>query len=149
MGRFGTCVSVQDLDRDGFEDVVVGAPSEDGCGAVHLYRGGESGVRLQPSQTILASQIHPQLKGFGFSISRAVDVDDNKYFGKLVFSFVFFKALPLCKPTFCISYTYLYAYCGLCELTIIKANRSTLKEGDLEGKLLRARKRERESCDAL
>lgn len=67
-------------------DVVVGAPYEDGRGAVYLYLGGPEGLLLQPEtgywQRIAASDfpIPAGLKGFGISLA-ASDIDDNRYPG--------------------------------------------------------------------
>jgi hypothetical protein len=42
--RFGAALAVGDLDRDGFADMVVGAPGEDdGAGRVTVIRGGRRG----------------------------------------------------------------------------------------------------------
>ena len=60
----------------------MGAPYEDGQrGAVYIYLGGATGISLEYSQKILASELSPALRGFGISISHGLDVDDNKYSG--------------------------------------------------------------------
>lgn len=50
--RFGVAISaVPDLNLDGFSDVVVGAPLEDsGRGAVYVFSGDDTTVRLRHSQ---------------------------------------------------------------------------------------------------
>ncbi|KAK3870179.1 hypothetical protein Pcinc_024566 [Petrolisthes cinctipes] len=79
-GRFGSALTViGDLDRDGFNDLAVGAPYEDGGGVVYIYRGSETGLVVAPSQTISASDMGSALRGFGSAISRGTDVDGNGY----------------------------------------------------------------------
>ena len=71
-------------------DVVIGAPYEDGKGAVYLYLGGPSGLIFHPAtiywQRIAASELaHPlnALSGFGISLNSA-DIDDNDYPGRIL-----------------------------------------------------------------
>jgi hypothetical protein len=47
-------VAMTDVDRDGFADVVVGAPWED---KVHVYAGSRAGLR-QPARQVLAHTPH-------------------------------------------------------------------------------------------
>ena len=43
--------ALPDLNQDGFADVAVGAPLEDGHhGALYLYHGAQRGVRQRPAQ---------------------------------------------------------------------------------------------------
>ncbi|XP_014673842.1 PREDICTED: integrin alpha-4-like, partial [Priapulus caudatus] len=79
--RFGTTIAgVGDLDLDGFRDVAVSAPYEDdGRGVVYIYRGYVAGIYPQHSQRIAAASVADGLRGFGWSISRSMDVDDNRY----------------------------------------------------------------------
>jgi len=63
----------------------VGAPYENGGGTVYIYSGSVLGLTL--SQKIMAQDIPLNLKGFGFSITRATDIDMNKYAGKCVCHF--------------------------------------------------------------
>ena len=51
---FGFAVAVTDVDRDGFADVVVGAPWND---KIHVYAGSPAGPR-QPARQVLAHQPH-------------------------------------------------------------------------------------------
>ncbi|KAF2345763.1 FG-GAP repeat, partial [Trinorchestia longiramus] len=80
-GRFGSVLAtVGDLDHDGYVDLAVGAPLEDGGrGAVYLYRGGTGGLGAAPPQRIAASDVHSTLRGFGGALTGGVDVDDNGY----------------------------------------------------------------------
>ena len=77
-GRFGYLLVARDMDGDGFDDLVVGAPGEQpetpGSGAVHLLFGGERGLaarrarRLRPPSAAAA--------GFGTRL-RVGDVDGD------------------------------------------------------------------------
>ncbi|KAL4710657.1 hypothetical protein ACJJTC_003293 [Scirpophaga incertulas] len=74
--RFGTAVAgLGDIDGDGYNDVAIGAPWEnDGMGVVYVYRGTSYGLNNRYSQRILAEGA----MGFGISISKGYDVDNNK-----------------------------------------------------------------------
>lgn len=82
-GRFGSCIaSAKDLDQNGYNDIIVGAPYEnEQRGAIYIFRGFPLGLETIYSQRIVAESLDPQLRGFGISISTAVDVDGNKYNG--------------------------------------------------------------------
>ncbi|XP_076245985.1 integrin alpha-9 [Calliopsis andreniformis] len=76
-GYFGYALASGDLDADGFDDIIVGAPWEN-FGVVYIYNGNvelENKV-LQVSEKIQASRT---LQRFGFSISKPVDIDGNGY----------------------------------------------------------------------
>jgi hypothetical protein len=62
-------------------DFVVGAPFVgSGVGAVFIYLGSKE--NLVQSKKVLGSEFHPiNILGFGFSFSRAVDIDANNYGG--------------------------------------------------------------------
>nr|CAD7396219.1 unnamed protein product [Timema poppensis] len=82
-GRFGSAIaSLGDLDQDGFDDIVVGAPYEKDHGAIYIYNGRPLGLTPKYSQRILAEEVHSVLRGFGISFSRPTDIDDNKYNGR-------------------------------------------------------------------
>jgi len=58
--------ALPDLNQDGFADVAVGAPLEDGHrGALYLYHGAQRGVRPRPAQVRRApmKQGHGEGKG--------------------------------------------------------------------------------------
>ncbi|XP_048099786.1 LOW QUALITY PROTEIN: integrin alpha-2-like [Alosa alosa] len=77
--RFGTTISpVSDLDLDGFSDVVVGAPLEDGGkGVVYVYNGDRRTLHKQHSQRILGSRLDPKLQYFGRSLDTSGDMNDD------------------------------------------------------------------------
>lgn len=77
--RFGSALAaIGDLDRDGFDDLAVGAPYE-GNGAVYILRGSAKGV-LEFAQRIAASQFPASMpSAFGISIVGNFDVDQNGY----------------------------------------------------------------------
>ena len=80
--RFGLSLAkLGDLDRDGFDDLATGAPYSGANkeGAIYIFRGGPNGVDEYPSQVILAKNVDPKLRGFGFSVSGMVDLDGNGY----------------------------------------------------------------------
>ncbi|XP_076048735.1 integrin alpha-PS3-like [Oratosquilla oratoria] len=90
--RFGTALMTPgDLNRDGYADLLVGAPYEnDGEGAVYIYYGYSEGLRPTFSQRLSPSEMRSSpnsgvltasssFRGFGMSISRGADVDANGY----------------------------------------------------------------------
>lgn len=60
-------------------DFAVGAPYENGRGAVYIYHGSEKGVRKKYSQVIHAEAMGMDIATFGFSISGGLDLDGNDY----------------------------------------------------------------------
>ncbi|CAO1409349.1 unnamed protein product [Diamesa serratosioi] len=77
-GRFGTALSkIGDINLDGYNDIAITAPFE-GNGVVYIYLGGLYGLSSKPSQIIKAPTSDAKSM-FGHSISRGVDIDNNKY----------------------------------------------------------------------
>uniref|UniRef100_A0AAQ5YAM1 VWFA domain-containing protein n=1 Tax=Amphiprion ocellaris TaxID=80972 RepID=A0AAQ5YAM1_AMPOC len=77
--RFGMAIStVPDLDLDGYNDVVVGAPLEDkGKGVIYIYNGQKKTLNKQFSQRIFGSKLDPQLQYFGRSLDTYKDLNDD------------------------------------------------------------------------
>ncbi|XDV53921.1 hypothetical protein PO909_022316 [Leuciscus waleckii] len=91
--RFGTAITVvPDLNRDGFSDVVVGAPLEgNGHGAIYIFYGDRKTIRKQSSQKIIGTKLDPALKYFGRSLDASGDINGDSIpdvtvgaFGKVV-----------------------------------------------------------------
>jgi hypothetical protein len=53
---------------------------------VYIYHGCLEGVTHRPAQIIQAEHIDPLIKGFGVSLSNAVDVDGNYYTGMYIYA---------------------------------------------------------------
>lgn len=63
-------------------DIAVGAPYEDDSrGVVYIYNGSPTGLIRKPSQKISGRTVYDSLRGFGYSISNAADIDTNHYNG--------------------------------------------------------------------
>ncbi|KAK4884565.1 hypothetical protein RN001_000836 [Aquatica leii] len=78
--RFGTALSsVGDLNKDSYEDVAISAPYEEEAGVVYIYLGSRNGLNSQYSQRIVGRSIKDSIRGFGFSLSKGLDIDENLY----------------------------------------------------------------------
>ncbi|KAM6309350.1 integrin alpha-10 [Podargus strigoides] len=77
--RFGYALaSVPDLNHDGFNDAVVGAPLEDGHrGAVYVYHGAPGTLLPQYKQRVEAAAVGPTLSYFGVSLDGRLDLDGD------------------------------------------------------------------------
>ncbi|EDL95758.1 integrin, alpha 11 (predicted) [Rattus norvegicus] len=77
--RFGSCIaSVQDLNQDSYNDVVVGAPLEDSHrGAIYIFHGFQTNILKKPVQRISASELAPGLQHFGCSIHGQLDLNED------------------------------------------------------------------------
>uniref|UniRef100_A0A914VMX4 Integrin alpha-2 domain-containing protein n=1 Tax=Plectus sambesii TaxID=2011161 RepID=A0A914VMX4_9BILA len=80
--RFGHAVAAAgDLNGDGYNDFIVGAPydGQDGRGAVYVYHGAKDGIRTEYTQKIEAQEVDVDMRTFGFSLAGGKDVDGNGY----------------------------------------------------------------------
>ncbi|CAG9864249.1 unnamed protein product [Phyllotreta striolata] len=100
--QFGAAIMyLGDINGDGFGDVAVGAPYENGrTGCVYIFKGTNEGLQTNPVQKIIGKDIMPDLLGFGITISKAVDMDYNGYKdisigAHLSDSVVFLRSRPL------------------------------------------------------
>ncbi|GAB1607531.1 integrin alpha-4-like [Argonauta hians] len=94
--HFGTSLeNLGDINKDGFEDFVVGAPYEADCGAIYIYFGNHLKPRETNRQKILGKTLHSSLQGFGISFSKAMDIDGNGYNDFAVGSFLSDQAVLL------------------------------------------------------
>eukprot|EP00076_Gallus_gallus_P007617 XP_003643030.2 integrin alpha-2 isoform X1 [Gallus gallus] len=79
--RFGSAIAaLTDIDLDGFNDIVIGAPLENqNSGAIYIYNGFQKTIRTKYSQKILGSDsaFGKRLKFFGRSVDGHRDLDDN------------------------------------------------------------------------
>ncbi|KAJ7995612.1 hypothetical protein DPEC_G00246390 [Dallia pectoralis] len=84
FARFGSAISsVEDLDGDGSNDVVVGAPLEsngrfESSGSIYIYNGGPGGLQRHHSQRISAAEVNGKLQHFGQSVSAFSNKKENK-----------------------------------------------------------------------
>ncbi|XP_066423652.1 integrin alpha-5 [Molothrus aeneus] len=91
FGRFGSAIAaLGDLDRDGYNDVAVGAPlgAEGRRGLVFIFRGGGAGLRPRPAQVLRGlGGPRGQPDFFGAALRGATDLDGNGYPDLLVGAF--------------------------------------------------------------
>ncbi|XP_049325658.1 integrin alpha-6b isoform X1 [Astyanax mexicanus] len=96
---FGLSVeSLGDINLDGFNDVAIGAPYEDGgMGSVYIYHGSDSGLKLKPAQVLKGKDLN--IKLFGYSLAGNMDLDNNQYpdlaIGSLSDTIAVFRARPV------------------------------------------------------
>lgn len=70
-----------------FSDVVISAPYEDETGVIYIYLGSREGLsktysqRIGPEEFNLAVNVKSKIKGFGFALSRGLDLDNNGHNG--------------------------------------------------------------------
>jgi len=81
--RFGfSLTSLGDINQDGFNDLAIGAPYEEGGGAVYIYLGSKDGIKKNAVQIIHATDL-PSRAGvtrtFGYALSGSMDLDKNGY----------------------------------------------------------------------
>ncbi|XP_053554416.1 integrin alpha-6 isoform X1 [Bombina bombina] len=95
---FGISVkNIGDLNQDGFSDIAVGAPYDDGFGKVYVYHGSRNGIIKEPAQIIDGKSTNT--KFFGYSIAGNMDLDRNSYpdiaVGSLSDSIKIFRSRPI------------------------------------------------------
>uniref|UniRef100_A0A146L1L1 Integrin alpha-PS1 n=1 Tax=Lygus hesperus TaxID=30085 RepID=A0A146L1L1_LYGHE len=96
--RFGISITnLGDINKDGFEDIAVGAPYE-GHGVIYIYLGSKNGTIPEPSQTIRGEDYN--IETFGYSLSGGTDLDFNGYPDLLVGAFdssaaILFRTRPI------------------------------------------------------
>ncbi|XP_052091762.1 integrin alpha-PS1-like isoform X1 [Mytilus californianus] len=79
--RFGFSLApAGDINLDGYQDLVVGAPyEENGKGAIYLFHGSADGIVKKYAQRISGKEIDPTIMTFGHAISGQMDLDGNGY----------------------------------------------------------------------
>ncbi|XP_073536416.1 integrin alpha-2 isoform X1 [Phyllobates terribilis] len=77
--RFGAAIAaLMDIDLDGFNDVIVGAPLENqNSGAVYIYNGDKNTIKTKYSQKILGTSFTPPLQFFGRSLDGHKDLNGD------------------------------------------------------------------------
>ncbi|XP_069077808.1 integrin alpha-2 [Pleurodeles waltl] len=77
--RFGSAIAeLADVDLDGFNDVIVGAPLENqNTGAVYIYNGHKRTIRNKYSQRIYGSTFNQNLQFFGRSLDGYRDLNGD------------------------------------------------------------------------
>ncbi|XP_069767351.1 integrin alpha-E-like isoform X2 [Narcine bancroftii] len=75
--RFGFAIAnIGDINRDGYNDVAIGAPlEEDHCGSLYIFNGKNDGIHKMYSQRIKGKDVTIGLLYFGQSIDGSSDVD--------------------------------------------------------------------------
>ncbi|XP_072274437.1 integrin alpha-6 isoform X1 [Pyxicephalus adspersus] len=95
---FGISVkNIGDVNQDGYPDIAVGAPYDEGYGKVYIYHGSKTGIIETPAQVIDGKSTNTRM--FGYSIAGNMDLDRNSYpdiaIGSLSDSLSVFRARPV------------------------------------------------------
>ena len=75
FGEFGKSIVANDLNLDGFSDLVIGAPSEN---LVYIHYSDQNGIKIEPAQ-IISPQNFAVESNFGYKLELKTDIDDNDY----------------------------------------------------------------------
>ncbi|XP_022084951.1 integrin alpha-8-like [Acanthaster planci] len=81
-GQFGFSVAaIGDVNKDGFNDVAVGAPfaGEDGSGIVYIFQGRRRGIKQTATQMLRPVDFDLDIVSFGTALSGGLDMDGNNY----------------------------------------------------------------------
>ena len=81
---FGISIASNDINRDGYDDLVIGAPyaNDNQAGAVFVYYGSESGINVDNYQKLESNNL-TDIHGFGHKIALE-DFDSNEYVDVIV-----------------------------------------------------------------
>ncbi|XP_018428037.1 PREDICTED: integrin alpha-6 [Nanorana parkeri] len=95
---FGISVkNIGDINQDGYPDIAVGAPYDEGYGKVYIYHGSKTGIIEKPVQIIDGKSTNT--RAFGYSIAGNMDLDRNSYpdiaIGSLSDSINVFRTRPV------------------------------------------------------
>lgn len=81
--RLGSALaSLGDINDDGYNDIAVGAPYANEKGMVLIFFGSKDGIN---NKNIMFLHPEPNIRGFGISISRGIDFNNNGANGKPFF----------------------------------------------------------------
>lgn len=53
---------------------------------MYIFSGSSDGLLPKPSQRIVGKDLQLNLRGFGISMSKPADIDDNHYYGTFISS---------------------------------------------------------------